>query len=94
MNRSDIAWKALALAAGGASAYATRRAIGAAWRGVKRDDPPTNPASRRTSWPQALGWAVVSGVAIAIGRLVAQRGAAAAWKAKTGSYPRALEDAS
>lgn len=36
-------------------------------------------------------WAVASGVAMAVTRLVAQRGAAEAWKAKTGSYPAGLE---
>jgi hypothetical protein len=94
MNRSDIAWKAVALGAGAASAFAMQRAIGAVWRGVKGDDPPSNPASRSTTWPEALGWAVASGVAGAVARLIAQRGAAAAWKAKTGDYPRALEAAS
>jgi hypothetical protein len=37
---------------------------------------------------------VASGVAIAMARLVAQRAAAGAWKAKTGGYPKALEEAS
>ncbi len=94
MNRSDIAWRALALGAGAVSAYATRRAMGAVWRNVKGDGPPGNPASRSTAWPEAIGWAVASGVAVALGRLLAQRGAAAAWKASTGDYPRALEEAS
>jgi len=82
------------LLAGGASAFATRRAIRAAWKGVKGGEPPSNPAARSTSWPEAIGWAAASGVALAVARLVAQRGAAAAWKAKTGSYPRALEEVS
>ena len=89
-----MAWKAVALAAGGASAFATRRLMRAAWKGAKGDDPPSNPASRSTTGGEALGWAVASGVAMAVTRLIAQRGAAAAWKAKKGSYPRALEDVS
>jgi len=94
MNRSDIAWKAVTLGTGALSAYATRQALGAVWKNVKGGGPPPNPASRSTSWPEALAWATVSGIAMALGRLLAQRGAAAAWKAKTGGYPRALEKAS
>ena len=89
-----MTWKALALAAGAASAFVTRWAIGAAWKSAKDGEPPPDPAARSTAWPTALGWAVTSGVALAVARLVAQRGAAAAWKAKTGEYPRALEEAS
>jgi hypothetical protein len=94
MNRSDMAWKALALAVGAASAYTTRRAIAAVWKSVKGSDPPSSPAARSTTWPEALGWTVGTGVAMALARLIAQRGAAAAWKARTGGYPRALEEAS
>ena len=49
-----MAWKAVALAAGGASAFATRRLMRAAWKGAKGDDPPSNPASRSTTWGEAL----------------------------------------
>jgi len=94
VRRSDIAWKALALAAGAASAFATRRAVGAVWKGVKGGDPPSNPASRSTTWPEAIAWSAATGVAIAMARLLAQRAAAGAWKAKTGGYPKALEEAS
>ena len=39
-------------------------------------------------------WAAASGVAMAVTRLVAQRGAAEAWRARTGSYPAGLESVS
>ncbi len=94
MNSSDMAWKAVALGAGAASAFATRRLIRAAWKSVKGSEPPSNPAARSTTWKDAIGWAVASGIALAVTRLIAQRGAAAAWKAKTGSYPRAVEEVS
>jgi hypothetical protein len=41
-----------------------------------------------------LAWAAACGVAIAVARLVAQRGAAEAWKKATGSYPAGLETVS
>ena len=92
VRRVDLVWKVTAMAAGAAAGALTRRALRGAWHGVKGDDPPTNPAAPRTSWPEALSWAAASGVALAVSRLVAQRGAAAAWKAKTGSNPPGLED--
>ena len=36
-------------------------------------------------------WSVASGVALGLARLVAQRGAAEAWHAATGSYPDDME---
>jgi hypothetical protein len=94
MSTSDLTWKALAVGAGAASAFATRRLMQSVWKNVKGQDPPTNPASPRTTWREALVWATISGVLLAVTRLVAQRGAAAAWKAKTGSYPESLEKVS
>ena len=94
MRKSDLGWKAVALGAGAASAFVTRRLLQVGWRATKGGDPPSNPAAKSTTWPDAVGWAVASGVALAVTRLVAQRGAAAAWKKKTGHYPRALEEVS
>ena len=92
VRRDDLLWKATALAAGAAAGGAHAARAAGVWRGVKGGEPPVNPAARRTSWPEALSWAASSGVALAVSRLVAQRGAAAAWKAKTGSNPPGLED--
>ncbi len=92
-TRADIAWNVLALAAAALSGLLTRKVIGVAWRGAKKSDPPTNPVARNTGWADALEWVAVSGVALGVARLVAQRGAAAAWKAKTGDYPKPLRDA-
>ena len=50
-------------------------------------EPPLNPADRRISWPEALIWAVAAGVGAGLGRLVAERAAAAGWEAATGSAP-------
>jgi hypothetical protein len=54
--------------------------------------PPENPASRGVRWRDALIWSISLGVGAAVSRLVAQRGAAAAWQAATGSRPPGLDD--
>ncbi len=91
MDDKGVLWKVVALASGAAAGAATRAVLHAGWRRAKSSEPPANPASPTTSWPEALTWAVASGVAMAVTRLVAQRGAAEAWKASTGSYPAGLE---
>jgi hypothetical protein len=79
------------MAAGAAAGSVVRRGVAVLWRGTTNEDPPTNPASHDTRWSSAVGWVMASGVAVAVARLVAQRGAAAAWKAKTGRYPTASD---
>ncbi len=94
MDDRRILWKVVALASGAAAGAATRTLLHAGWRRTKGSEPPANPASPSTTWPEALIWAAASGVAMAVTRLVAQRGAAEAWKASTGSYPAGLETVS
>ena len=58
-----------------------------AWVKLRPNDPPRDPASPGTGWGDALAWAALSGVGIAVGRLVATRSAATAWRGLTGSEP-------
>jgi hypothetical protein len=87
-----LAWKAVGAASGFAAGALTRKVLTAAWQRKTGEAPPANPASPRTTWLQALTWAATSGIALAISRLVAQRGAAEVWRARTGSYPAALDE--
>jgi len=87
-------WKLLGTLSGMAAGTATRSLLRAGWRKTRGGDPPTNPAAPGTAWSEAIAWAAASGVALAVTRLVAQRGAAEAWKARTGGYPPGLETVS
>lgn len=87
-------WKVVGALSGVAAGSATRALLRAGWRKTKGGDPPTNPAAPGTRWSEAVTWAAASGVAMAVTRLVAQRGAAETWKAKTGGYPPGLETVS
>ncbi|SDX86761.1 Protein of unknown function [Modestobacter sp. DSM 44400] len=64
-----------------------RKAADAGWETVRGYPPPRNPAAPGVTWPDALAWAAFSGVLVAAGRLVAARGAAAAYQAVTGKLP-------
>lgn len=83
----NVGWKVVGGLAGAAAGWAARTSLKAVWRRGKGQEPPDNPASPATSWTEALLWAAGSGVALAVARLVAQRGAAEAWRSATGSYP-------
>ena len=94
MRDKRVMWKILGTVTGILSGMATRTLLKTGWKKVRGGDPPTNPAAPGTSWKEALTWAAASGVAMAVTRLVAQRGAAEAWKAELGSYPPGLETVS
>ena len=86
------AWRALGLVAAVLAASVTRKALDSAYKSVRGSDPPANPASPETTWGEAVMWAALTGVAIAVARMVAARGAAAGWRRATGSLPPGLEN--
>lgn len=94
MDDKRALWKIVGTVSGVAAGMATKALLRSLWRRVRGGDPPTNPAAPGTSWREALLWAASSGVAMAVTRLVAQRGAAEAWKAEMGTYPPGLETVS
>lgn len=61
------------------------------WQRTKHSDPPADPAAPGTPWPEALSYAVASGVAISVARLLATRGAASAKTKLTGQVPEGME---
>jgi len=88
-----MGWRLTAAAFAVPTGIAARKALDAAWRAARHNDPPRNPAAPGTAWAEALAWAAVSGMSIAAARLIAARGAAAAWKSVTGKLPPGIEEA-
>jgi hypothetical protein len=84
-------WRIVGVGAGLAAGMVARRTLEALWQATRGEEPPANPASPSTTWPEAIIWAAASGVALAVTRLIAQRGAAEAWRAVKGSYPEGLD---
>ncbi len=89
----DIAWKALSWTAAVGAAWAGRKAATALWSEVAETEPPVNPADRSVSWAEAAGWATIAGLTAAVARVLARRGAAAAWEGVTGEQPPELNTA-
>lgn len=64
---------------------ASEKALDKVWRKTKGTPPPADPASPSTPWSTALSWAVASGAAVGVSRLLATKGTATAKAKLTGS---------
>jgi hypothetical protein len=84
-------WGLVAMASGALAGLAVRQALETGWQRVQREEPPENPASRQVGWGSALAWTVATSVAMGVGQLLAQRGAAAGWRKLRGRYPKGLD---
>jgi hypothetical protein len=87
-----VLWKLVAVLAGLMAAKAGRSVLDKTWARTRGGEPPRNPAAADTTWGEAVAWAAASGVAVALARLVATRGAASAWRKGTGHLPPGLEE--
>jgi hypothetical protein len=76
------------------SGIAARKVLTAAWRKGTGDDPPANPESPDTTWLQALGWALASGAAVGVARMLAARKAADLYRQSAGHLPPDMEEVS
>lgn len=85
-------WKVLGFGSAILSGVAARKVLTAAWRKGTGDDPPANPESPDTTWGQAVMWALASGAAIGLARMLAARKAADFYRKSTGHLPRGLEE--
>ena len=84
-------WDLVALGSSVLAGIAIRQALQEGWKLLKRDDPPMNPAARSVGWPDALVWTLAMGAAVGVGRMLAERGAAAGWRKVRGRYPKGLD---
>ena len=74
-------WKAVTVGLGALAGLATRGVLELMWKALRGSPPPKVPADRRSSWVDALSWAVATGVGVGVARLVAVRTAAVVWEA-------------
>lgn len=84
-------WNLVALGSAIAASMAVRQGLQAGWKVWKDEEPPSNPAANSVSWGEALTWTVAVGAAVGLGRLLAERGAAAGWRKARGHFPKGLE---
>ena len=85
MASGNVVWKVLAAGTGpGRGAKAIGKALDRTWARTRGGEPPRNPADPQVEWREAVLWALASGAAVGLARLVAARGSAGAWRRLTG----------
>jgi hypothetical protein len=72
----DIGTKVVSAVAAMAAAFVARKIIKFAWTKATGKEPPTHPEDPQVALAEALGWALLTGVAVEAARLLATRAAA------------------
>jgi hypothetical protein len=88
---SSKLWTVFSLVSALAAAAGARKALNTSWKVATGKNPPENPADPDVDVKEAIAWAVVSGVAIAVARMLAQRKAASYYARSTGHLPPGLK---
>jgi hypothetical protein len=68
-----------------------RNMLEKSYKSVTGKVPPHNPEDPDVEWREAITWAIVSGVVMALARLLFQRAAAGQWVKHKGELPPGLE---
>ena len=92
MAVGSLGWKVMATGSALVAGIAAKKILEIVWKRSTGNEPPRNPESPQTTWAEALGWAVVSGIVYALARLIATRQAAEYYKRSTGHLPEGLEE--
>jgi hypothetical protein len=85
-----FAWRVLGTGSAVVAAGLAERGVRGLWQAVTGAQPPENPEDPDTRWGEAVTWALISGAAVALARLLATRRAAAYYRSSTGELPKAL----
>lgn len=94
MASGSKVWSAYALGATVVAGVVARKALTTSWKVATGKEPPQNPADPDVSMGEAVAWAVASGVAIGVARMLASRKAANYYRKSTGHLPPNLQEAS
>jgi hypothetical protein len=88
---SSKIWTVFSLVSALGAAAAARKALNTSWKAATGKKPPENPADPDVDIREAVAWAVLSGVAIGVARMLAQRKAASYYARSTGHLPPNLK---
>jgi hypothetical protein len=83
-------WTVFSLVAGLGAAALTRKLLDRSWKAAAGKNPPDNPADPDVSLGEAVVWASLTGAAVALARMLAQRRAADYYTRSTGHLPPGL----
>jgi hypothetical protein len=89
-QNSSKVWSIFSLAAALFGATVARKSLTKAWQTATGKNPPANPADPDVELWEAVLWAVVSGTAVQLARMLATRRAANYYAKSTGHLPPGL----
>ena len=88
---SSKLWTVFSLLSALVAAAAARKALNTSWKAATGKNPPENPADPDVDLKEAVAWAIVSGTAIGVARMLAQRKAASYYAKSTGHLPPGVQ---
>lgn len=88
---SSKLWTVFSLVSALAAATAVRKGLNTSWKVATGKNPPENPADPDVDIWEAVAWATLSGVAIGVARMLAQRKAASYYARSTGHLPPGVQ---
>lgn len=77
MSSSRTRWIIASGAAALGASYLTKTLLRHSWHAATGEDPPMNPADRKTAWSEAAVWTVAASVVAGLSSLAARRATAA-----------------
>jgi hypothetical protein len=84
---SSKIWTVFSLVSALGAAALAKKSLDKAWTVATGKQPPENPADPDVEIWEAVSWAVASGVAVGLARMIAQRKAASYYARSTGHLP-------
>ena len=75
-RKVDFGTRIVSAVAAMAAAFVARKVLTLAWTKATGKEPPTHPEDPQVSLSEALGWSMLTGVAVGAARLLATRAAA------------------
>jgi Protein of unknown function (DUF4235) len=88
---SALGWRVIGLGSAIVAGIAARKVLTSTWKLAVGDTPPVNPEAPDTSMKEAAAWAVASGAAVGLARMLVTKKAADYWRRSTGSLPPGME---
>ena len=90
--KPSIGWRLLGGLSAVLAGIAARKALTKGWSATTGNAPPANPAAPGTRWREAIPFAIASGAAMGLARMLATRKAAGYYRKSTGHLPPGMEE--
>lgn len=87
----SMAWKIIGTGGAILAGVAARKATIVGWKLLTGNEPPANPEDPDVTWPEAIGFATATGIAVGLARLAWNRKAADYYIKSTGERPANLQ---